>query len=206
MTFKNLLLGSILFLVLMMVIPQTSYSQDGTQWRDYSSQGNPKAKGHNFTLKYPSYYVQSTDFENEFVQVFNMEESEEESGDSFFYLTASIKNLPNNTNQSALKTNGVWDLSLLNQFWTNIANGIPDVRAIDQSIDWYNIPMARFSTYKESDGVFFMSAILLALHGDKLVQLNYHYNTFIGEGATTYLTEDETCKTFFNSLIFIDKP
>jgi hypothetical protein len=133
---------------------------------------------------------------------------ESESGDDYYYLTVGIKNLPPNIAASSLKPNGIWDISKLEQLWSAVARNVSAVRTREESISGGNIPIVKFSTSEIVDDVTFISAILFALHGDKLLKLECGFNSFGSdiEFAQIDLTKDETCQTYFNSLNFTDNP
>jgi hypothetical protein len=197
-----------LFISLFVIFAQTSYSQDGATWLEYSTKGNQQATGHNFTVQYPPSYIKPTDFsKEEYLQTF-AEEDEEGSGDNFYYLTAGIKNFPNKIMPSALKTEGVWDLKKLDQFWRDLAKGVPGVKTIDTAISWGNVPMLKLSTSEIKDDITSLSAILFALHGDKLIKLECGLNTFGAdpEYANQDLTKEPRCHSYFSSLKFLDNP
>jgi hypothetical protein len=151
----------------------------------------------------------ASDFpQDKYIQLFDDSGEEESSGDNYQYLTVGIQNLPNNIAPSALKTDNLWDFNKLDNFWKSLAKQIPDVKTLAQAISWGNIPMAKFSTSKiDTDGIKFLSGILFALHGDKLIKLECGLNSFgdIDIGNLNYAKEP-TCSTYFNSLEFIDAP
>jgi hypothetical protein len=207
---KNIIFIAVSFFILLMVIfPVASYSQDGTLWIDYSSKGNPQATGHNFTLQYSPYYVESSDFSKEdYLQTFIIDD-EEGSGDSFLYLTVGIHDLPNGVASSSLKSDGLWDIKKLSQLWDVLAKETSSIKTMKQAISWDNIPMVKFSTNEIKDGILFLSGILFALHGDKLIKLECGMNTF-GSDDPEFAAQDysanQTCRSYFNSLQFIDSP
>jgi hypothetical protein len=203
------LLAALSAVFLALTVSKAAYSQDGTAWQEYSTQGNPKAAGHNFTLKYPSYYIMPTDFpETDFLQTFVPKEDEEDSGDSFFYMTVAIKDLPDGADLSSLKTDGYWNSRELDRFWVSLAEEIPGVKALLRGVSFENLPMAKISTSTISDDIVNLKAILFVLHGDKLVKLE------CGEGAfgadPEYGDQDyakkPACVTYFNSLTFTELP
>jgi hypothetical protein len=76
---------------------QVSYAQDSTTWLELSTKGHHQTTGHNFTLHYPPSYEKTSDFsKKDYLQTFVESEDEEGSGDSYYYLTIGIHNLPNN--------------------------------------------------------------------------------------------------------------
>ncbi|MDR1677880.1 MAG: hypothetical protein LBS44_05755 [Deltaproteobacteria bacterium] len=90
-------------------------------WLEFSTKGHPQTTGHNFTLHSPRLYEKTSDFSKEdYLQTF-VESDEEGSGDSYFYLTVSIHNLPNNILPSSLLPDGLWDFKTLDQFWNILA-------------------------------------------------------------------------------------
>jgi hypothetical protein len=198
-------IGLIAFLAIA-IFSDASYSQDGTRWVEYSTKGNPKTTGHDFTIKHPPSYEKATEFKkDEYIQVFNIND-EEGSGDTYYYLAIGINNLPDNITPSTLRTEGVWNLLNLNSFWDIVAKQIKGVRTKAQAIDWENLPMAKFTAVEILEGTTDLSTILFALHGDKLIKLECGMITFeeVPEFADTYFAQDSPCSAYFNSLAFLD--
>jgi hypothetical protein len=191
----------------MTVISEPVYAQDGTTWNLYSSKGNSNTVGYDFTLQFPPSYEKVTDFSKEdYLQTFVVND-EEGSGDSIYYLTVGIHNLPSNIAPLNLQTDGIWDTKKLKELWATIAKQIPDFQTQDQAISWGNIPMAKYRVFKFDGEITFISAILYALHGQKLIKLECGFNSIGGDpdfGTDIDLTQDPTCSSYFNSLNFID--
>jgi hypothetical protein len=215
MTPKTILLFASSFLFLLVaVFVEPLYSQDGTTWTEYSSKGNPKTVGHDFTLKYPPSYEMPTDFSrDEYLQAFVFTD-EEDTGDSYEYLTVGIHNLPKNIAPSSLRTEGLWNFKKLDEFWFTLAKDIEGIKTMDRAISWGNIPMVKFSTSEIKDDTLIRSAILIALHGDKLIKLECG-NSLFGydpdpnsdyDFAEEDLTTLSICSSYFNSLNFLDYP
>jgi hypothetical protein len=183
------------------------YSQDGTTWLDYSTKGNAQTTGHDFALKYPPSYPKASDFsKKDYLQVFAVDD-EEGSGDSFYYLTVGIENIPDNVDESTLKTDSIWDLKKLEAFWSTLAKKIPGFKSLEQAINWGSIPMVKYRVYEIKDDVMSLSAVYYAMRKGKLVKLECGFNMFNGDeefGASTDLTKDPTCISYFNSLKFLD--
>jgi hypothetical protein len=195
-----------LLTLLMILASQASYAQDGMVWLEYSTKNNPRTRGNSFTLNYPPSYVLATEFsKDEYLQIFE-EYDEEGSGDNYAYLTVNIQNLPNNIKSSALLTGGTWDFQKLDHLWQIIAKEISGVMRMDSAISWGNVPMVKFATSEIKGEITFLSGVLFALHGDKLIKLKCGFNTFGDdpEFARRDLTRTPVCHSYFNSLQFLE--
>jgi hypothetical protein len=204
MTSKTIYL--FVFFSFLIVFSPISYAQDGTTWLEFSTLDHPRATGQNFILHHPSSYEKYSDFnKEEYLQIF-VESNEEGSGDRTYWLTVGIKNLPNNLLASSLGRPGVWFNDELDKLWKTIAKEIPYLKFMQHTITWYNIPMARFSTGEIRDGFTIITAILFALHGDKLIKLECGYTVIdvYPEETDQDYTTNPTCQSYFNSLQFID--
>lgn len=204
---KTILLLSSFLLLAMIPFSGALYPQDGVAWLDYGTRGNPKTAGHNFTLKYPSDYEKATDFsKDEYLQTF-IYSDEEGSGDSILYLTVGIQDLPKNIDPATLQANGNWDTQKLEELWKTVGSSISGVNNQEQAVGWGNIPMAKYRVYQNNGDIASVSAMLFALHKDKLIKLECGYDSMGGGedyGSDLDYTKDPTCVSYFSSLTFTE--
>jgi hypothetical protein len=197
--------------ILALAVSKASYSQDGTEWLEYSTRGDPKAAGHDFTLRYTPGYVKANEFSRaEFLQVFvPNEEAPGGSGvDSYYYMTAGIQDMPEGVTPSSFKTEGYWDLERLERFWDVIAGKMQGVTAVAKAVGFGGLPMARISSVELKGELAYLKATLLVLHGEKNVKLECGMNIlvldqeFSGEDFAKY----PGCASYFSSLTFAELP
>jgi hypothetical protein len=199
-----------MFLILAF-LPTVSYSQYD-KFIEYSTKGNPKAMGHNFTIKIPDYYIKIKNYPSNYLEAFEIDDKYGElvgDGDIHDYFAIEILKVPNNITSSALQTNGNWDNNKLKKFWDIVAKDVPGIRKQQQTINWDNIPVLQLSTYIiEGEGSDNM-AILFALHNNGIVKFECGTDTWLGnirdiETTKEDLTESARCMAFFGSLKFLN--
>jgi hypothetical protein len=198
---------SVVFLAL--TASKAAYSQDGTEWLEYSPRNNPKAVGHNFTLKYPSSFaMQSVSSETDYLQIFDPIRTEGDPGEVHKFLSVNIQDLPDGFDLSSLKTDGYWNLRELDRFWADIAAELPGARDLFGAVSFEKLPMAKIPATMVDDGIITISAILLVLHGDKLVRLECGMSAYEAEPefANEDYSKDPLCVSYFNSLTFTELP
>ncbi|MDR0620280.1 MAG: hypothetical protein LBJ61_00115 [Deltaproteobacteria bacterium] len=195
-----------------------------SNWLTYDTKGNPKTKGHDFTLRYPPTYILATEFStDEYLQLFSYED-EESGGDYGEYLSVVIQNTPNNSPASAFQTNGSWDNNKLNGLWNILAKTVPG--SVDQtsSVTADGQPISlflRYGIFTYDDGNYSNTAevIQFTLRGDKIIKMECGNWTYVSDTDPSvinnnnknkiiklneYLNNNQTCVSYFESLKFTD--